>query len=73
MNGVAVRTDPGSVAFPNTDLTIHLFRHPHGEWLGLDVEVSFGPDGAGVTSAALHDEAGPFGRSLQVVTIRPIR
>jgi hypothetical protein len=71
MNGVAVRAQPDAVAFPNTDLTVHTFRHPHGEWLGLDVEVSFGPGGVGMTSAVLHDEAGPFGRALQILTIRP--
>lgn len=71
MNGVAVRADPETVAFPNTDLTIHLFRHPHGDWLGLDVEVTFGPDGVGMTSAVLHDETGPFGRALQILTVRP--
>jgi hypothetical protein len=73
MNGVAVREDPAAVAFPNTDLTVHLFRHPRGAWLGLDVEVSFGPEGAGMTSAVLHDAGGPFGRALQVLTVRPLR
>ncbi len=72
MNGVAVRVDPQTVGFPNTDLTIHLFRHPHGDWLGLDVEVTLGPDGVGMTSAVLHDETGPFGRALQILTVRPI-
>jgi hypothetical protein len=72
MNGVAVRADPRAVAFPNTDLTVHAFRSPHGEWLGLDVEVAFGAAGAGMTSAVLHDETGPFGRALQILTLRPI-
>jgi hypothetical protein len=72
MNGVAVRAQPDAVAFPNTDLTVHVFRQPHGEWLGLDVEVAFGPDGVGMTSAVLHDETGAFGRALQILTIRPV-
>ena len=72
MNGVAVRARPDAVAFPNTDLTVHVFRQPHGEWLGLDVEVAFGPDGVGMTSAVLHDETGPFGRALQILTLRPM-
>jgi hypothetical protein len=55
MNGVAVRHDPRTVAFPNTDLTVHLFRRPGGEWLGLDVEVTFGATAVGMTSAVLHD------------------
>ena len=72
MNGVAVRARPVDVAFPNTDLTVHLLRQPQGEWLGLDVEVAFGPDGVGLTAAVLHDVSGPCGRALQILTIRPI-
>ena len=73
MNGVAVRVQPDQVAFPNMDLTVHMFRQPHGEWLGLDDEVSFGAGGVGMTSAVLHDETGPFGRALQILTVRPMR
>ncbi len=73
MNGVAVRARPDAVAFPNTDLTVHMFRQPRGEWLGLDVEVAFGGDGVGMTSAVLHDGDGPFGRALQILTLRQTR
>lgn len=72
-NGVAVRARPGDVLFPNTDLTVHLFRRPSGVWLGLQTEVSFGPDGLGLTSAVLHDLDGPFGRSAQTLTVRLTR
>ncbi|GAA1979531.1 thioesterase family protein [Isoptericola halotolerans] len=69
-NGMTVRSDPREVAFPNVDLTAHLFRRPAGGWLGLDTTVTFGPDGAGVTSAVLHDEAGSFGRLAQSLVVR---
>ena len=69
-NGIAVRARPGQVLFPNTDLTVHLFRRPVGEWLGLQTVVSFGPTGLGVTSSALHDLDGPFGHSAQTLTLR---
>ena len=72
-NGVAVRAKPGEVLFPNTDLTVHLFRRPTGVWLGLQTEVSFGPDGLGLTAAVLHDLDGPFGRSAQTLTVRLAR
>jgi hypothetical protein len=72
-NGVAVRATPGEVLFPNTDLTVHLFRRPTGCWLGLQTEVSFGPGGLGLTSAVLHDLSGPFGRSAQTLTVRMSR
>ena len=56
--------------FPNTDLTVHLFRQPTGDWLGLDTDVSFGPDGIGLTASVLHDERGPIGRAAQTLTLR---
>lgn len=70
-NGIAVRADPTKVAFPNLDLTAHLFRAPAEGWLGLDTTVSFGPGGIGVTSSVLHDEEGPLGTSAQTLTVRP--
>ncbi|MBG6096529.1 thioesterase family protein [Nocardioides luteus] len=70
-NGVAVRVDPKDVSFPNLDLTAHLFRTPAAGWLGLDTTVSFGPEGAGVTTTVLHDEHGAFGVSTQCLTVRP--
>ena len=73
-NGVAARVQPGgdSWMFPNVDLQIHLYRRPTGQWLGLDTRVSFGTDGIGLTSSVLHDESGPFGRSEQILTVRPL-
>jgi hypothetical protein len=72
-NGVAVRARPGEVLFPNTDLTVHLFRSPTGDWLGLETEVSFGSGGVGLTSSVLHDVQGPIGRSAQTLTLRVLR
>jgi len=69
-NGVAVRSAPTELLFPNTDLTIHLIREPRGEWLGLDTEVSYGPGGIGLTSSVLHDLDGPVGRAAQSLTLR---
>ncbi len=72
-NGVSVRAQPREVMFPNTDLTVHLFRQPVGEWLGLQTEVSFGPGGLGLTSAVLHDLHGPIGRAAQTLTVRVLQ
>lgn len=71
VNGMAVRADPGEVAFPNLDLTVHLLREPVGEWVGFDTTVSFGPTAVGLTHAVLHDGAGPLGTISQVLTLRP--
>jgi hypothetical protein len=70
-NGMTVRADPRAVAFPNVDLTAHLFREPVEGWLGFDTTVSFGPSGQGLTSSVLHDGEGPFGTMAQVLTVRP--
>ncbi|QBX55134.1 thioesterase family protein [Nocardioides seonyuensis] len=70
-NGMTVRVDPRTVAFPNLDLTAHLMREPVGDWLGFDTSVSFGAQGVGVTSTVLHDETGLLGTMSQILTIRP--
>lgn len=72
-NGMTVRVSPRALAFPNVDLTAHLFAQPHGAWLGFDTTVSFGSGGLGVTSSVLHDAAGPFGVLAQALTLRPVR
>lgn len=70
-NGYTVRASPQDVAFPNIDLTAHLFAVPRGEWLGFDTTVSFGAAGAGLTHSVLHDETGPIGAMSQLLTVRP--
>lgn len=70
-NGMTVRSHPGEVAFPNIDLTAHLFEQPRGEWIGFDTTVSYGAAGLGLTSSVLHDEQGAIGTSAQMLTVRP--
>lgn len=71
-NGVATRVDPQEWMFPNTDLSIHLFREPVPGWVGFDTSVTFGPTGVGLTSTTLHDIDGPVGRAEQILTVRPV-
>ncbi len=73
-NGVSARMtpEPGGYMFPNVDLSIHIYREPVGQWLGLDTHVSLGADGIGLTSSVLNDVNGPFGRTEQILTVRPI-
>jgi len=73
-NGMNVRLDARAWAFPNVDLTVHLYRTPQGgpgRWIGLDTLVTIGAHGVGLTSSALHDEEGPVGRAEQSLTLRP--
>jgi hypothetical protein len=51
--------------FINPDLTIHLLRHPVGEWVCLEAVTQPGPDGVGLAESRLWDERGLIGRSLQ--------
>ncbi|MDO5710823.1 MAG: thioesterase family protein, partial [Micrococcales bacterium] len=70
-NGVATRLDPRRWMFPNTDLSVHLYRQPVAGWVGLDTTVSIGDSGVGLTSSRLHDAHGPVGRCEQILTVRP--
>ena len=70
-NGMAVRVSPSDVAFPNLDLTAHLFREPVRGWTGLRTRASFGSVGAGLTHSVLYDEVGPVGTIAQTLTVRP--
>jgi acyl-CoA thioesterase len=71
-NGIAVRQSPTTWMFPSIDLSIHLYRQPEHDWVGLDTTVVFGPDGQGLTSTELHDLSGPVGRAEQILTVRPL-
>jgi hypothetical protein len=71
-NGMTVRAAPTAVAFPNVDLTAHLFARPGDGWLGFDTAVSFGAEGLGLTTSVIHDEDGPVGTSSQLLTVRPL-
>ncbi|MHA3058839.1 thioesterase family protein [Acinetobacter sp. ANC 4641] len=72
-NGIVPRQkEQFTWSFANLDLQIHLHRLPHGRWLGLETVQQYGEDGIGLTSSILHDEQGPFGRSEQILTLRPM-
>lgn len=70
-NGLTPLGSPKDLAFPNLDLTAHIFRAPVGEWIGLDISVQSGPSGIGLTHSILHDIHGSFGAMSQCLTMRP--
>jgi len=51
--------------FVNPDLTVHLFREPRGEWIGMDSATHHSPHGIGMTDTALFDVDGRIGHSNQ--------
>jgi len=73
-NGLATREPPGALAYPNLDLTVHLFGPTPAprDWVGFDTTVTFGAGGVGLTSTVLHGADGPFGTVAQVLTLRPV-
>lgn len=85
-NGIAARQSPTDWLYPNTDLSIHLFRTPRpadhdhcvgnhcvgNHWVGLDATAIWGPAGVGLTSTTLYDQHGPVGRAEQILTVRPM-
>jgi hypothetical protein len=70
-NGVSATLDYRRFLFVNTDLTVHLFREPHGEWVHLDAVTRVGPDGVGLAETALADVRGRIGRAAQTLLVRP--
>jgi acyl-coenzyme A thioesterase PaaI-like protein len=70
-NGVAAALPFERFLFINADLTIHLQRHPRGEWIGLDARTSLVSGGTGLAESVLHDVHGPVGRAFQTLVVEP--
>jgi acyl-Coa thioesterase superfamily protein/acyl-CoA thioesterase superfamily protein len=70
-NGVSNRLDPREWLFINSELTVHVYREPEGEWIALDASTAIGPDGFGTAVSVLHDLGGPVGRGAQALLVRP--
>ncbi|MDJ0394975.1 thioesterase family protein [Rhodococcus sp. G-MC3] len=69
-NGIGAKLDLDRWTFLNTDLTVHIFREPEGEWIGVAAETSTGASGYAMSAGVLHDEHGPVGRIAQTVLVR---
>ena len=69
-NGIGSKLDITKWTFLNTDLAVHVFRIPDGEWIGIRAETSYGPDGVGATVGTLFDERGAVGAIQQCVLVR---
>jgi hypothetical protein len=69
-NGIGSKLDITKWTFLNTDLAVHVFRVPVGDWIGIRAETSYGPDGIGTTVGTLFDEGGAVGAIQQCVLVR---
>ncbi|MDH3261213.1 MAG: thioesterase family protein [Acidimicrobiia bacterium] len=64
-NGISSAVDIQRYLFINPDLTVYQHRPASGEWIGLDALTRLERQGIGLAEAALFDERGRLGRSLQ--------
>jgi hypothetical protein len=69
-NGIGAKLDITKWTFLNTDLAVHIFRIPDGEWIGIRAETNYGPDGIGTTVGTLFDERAAVGSIQQSVLMR---
>jgi Thioesterase-like superfamily len=69
-NGIGSKIDITKWTFLNTDLAVHVFRIPNGDWIGFRAETNYGPDGIGTTIGTLFDEQGAIGAIQQSVLVR---
>jgi acyl-coenzyme A thioesterase PaaI-like protein len=69
-NGVSAELSFEDYLFINADLTIHLWRGPRGEWIGLDAQTLLQAGGTGVAESVLHDEYGAVGRAFQTLVVQ---
>lgn len=72
-NGISSAVDFEKYLFLNADLSVHLVRHPIGEWVCLQSATIIDPAGIGLADTALHDEYGRIGRSVQSLFVAPRR
>ncbi len=55
----------------NPELTVHVHRHPVGEWVCLDAGAWAQPHGVGMAETRLHDGSGVIGCSVQSLLVEP--
>ena len=72
-SGMGPPLDPDTHTFANPDLTVLFSRRPASGWLGFDLRAAAGGAGAGVASAGIRDDHGPFGVSAQTLLVSPRR
>ena len=70
-NGISSDLPWDTHLFINPDLTIYMSRLLEGEWVCLDAETFYGPDGIALAESALFDARGRIGRAVQGLLVEP--
>ena len=72
-NGLSRTLEVADWWFINTELTVHLFRAPVGEWMCVQARTTLGSRGAGLAETVLFDDEGRVGRGAQALLVGPRR
>lgn len=70
-NGLSGMLDMRVWWFINTELTLHLFRFPAGEWVHVYAETSLDPAGIGLATTVLSDRTSRIGCGAQALMVGP--
>lgn len=70
-NGISMELPLETHLFINTELTVHLFAEPVGDWVALEARTRIGPDGVGLASSVLYDSTRRIGLGNQSLLVRP--
>jgi hypothetical protein len=70
-NGLSGLLDMRRWWFINTELTLHVFRLPEGDWVHLFAATSLDPAGIGLATTVLSDRRGRFGDGAQALLVGP--
>jgi len=68
-NGVGAELPFDRFLFINADLSLHLWRVPEGEWVGIDARTLLSVGGPGLAESVMHDESGAIGRAFQTLVV----
>ena len=70
-NGVSAELDLRTHTFVPVDLSLNLYRQPHGPWFGMDARTVVDGGGIGLVHTTVFDACGALGRSLHTLFVRP--
>ena len=68
-NGISNRLPNTEWLFVNTELTVHLWREPVGEWVCMDAVTHGHRGGVGLAESRLYDREGRLGAGAQALLI----
>lgn len=68
-NGISGRVPMSEWLYINTELTVHLFREPEGEWVCMEAVTLGSRAGVGLATSRLYDPRGQVGTGAQALLV----